>query len=260
MMTKTKRNKLSCFIITKNEELRLENTLKSVIPICDEIVVIDSGSTDKTLEIAKKYKCKIFHKDWEGYGGQKRFGEEKCQNSWVLNLDADEILPKELQEEIKNLMSQEKLKFSCYVIKQKLVYPKRTKPLPFFIQYYPIRLYNKTKIRYNNHPTKDRVPKNKLPFGTLKNSMLHFSIISIKHLNNKMMGYAELQAKTEKKRNFFYLILRVMFNYPAFFVKFYILRGHIFWGIDGIRVANIYGKYNTYKAFLFFKFKNYTFW
>ncbi len=254
-----KRNKLSCFIITKNEEARLENTLKSVIDICDEIVVIDSGSIDKTLEIAKKYGCKIFHKDWQGYGGQKRFGEEKCQNDWVLNLDADEVLPEALQEEIKNLMAQKDLEFCCYVIKQKLVYPKRQQPLPFFIQYLPIRLYNKTKIRYNNHPTQDRVPKNKLPFGTLNNYMLHFSIINTKHLNDKMMDYAQLQAQTEKKRNFFSLILRVMFNYPFFFIKFYILRGHIFWGIDGIKVAHIYGKYNTYKALSFLKFKNYTF-
>ncbi len=255
-----KQHKLSCYIITKNEEARLEKTLKSVVNICDEIIVVDSGSTDKTLEIAQKYNCKTFYKDWQGYGGQKRFGEEKCQNNWVLNLDADEVLPKELQEEITQLMSQQELEFSCYVIKQKLVYPRREKPLPFFIQYLPIRLYDKTKIRYNNHPTKDRVPKNKLPFATLKNAMLHFSIISIKHLNDKMMGYAELQAKTDPPRNFVYLISRVMFNYPAFFVKFYILRGHMFWGVDGIRVSHIYGKYNTYKAFLFFKFKNYTFW
>ena len=92
---------ISCFIIAKNEADRITKTIKSVEDLVDEIIVIDSGSTDGTQDLVKKLGCKLYYNEWPGFGPQKRFGEEKAKNKWLLNLDADEYLSNELKVEIR---------------------------------------------------------------------------------------------------------------------------------------------------------------
>jgi glycosyltransferase involved in cell wall biosynthesis len=82
---------LSAAVITKNEEERLPDCLKS-LSFADEIVVVDSGSTDRTADIARESGCRVFIEDWKGYGPQKNSALDKCRNDWVLLLDADERL------------------------------------------------------------------------------------------------------------------------------------------------------------------------
>lgn len=88
------KTRLSAAIITKDEEKNLPDCLKSV-SFADEIVVVDSGSADRTVEIAKEFGCTVFVEDWKGYGPQKNSALNKCKNEWVLILDADERVPKE---------------------------------------------------------------------------------------------------------------------------------------------------------------------
>ncbi|MBD3830925.1 MAG: glycosyltransferase family 2 protein, partial [Arcobacter sp.] len=83
--------KASAYIICQNEEKHIQRVLESVKDF-DEIIIVDSGSTDKTLEIAKEYTDKIYHQEWLGYSGQKEYAKNLCTNEWVLNLDADEEL------------------------------------------------------------------------------------------------------------------------------------------------------------------------
>lgn len=95
--------KLSVAIITLNEEENLPRTLASV-QFADEIVVIDSGSTDRTLEIAREYGAKVISEPWKGFAQQKNSAIEKCSGEWILSLDADEELTIELQQEISMLL------------------------------------------------------------------------------------------------------------------------------------------------------------
>jgi glycosyltransferase involved in cell wall biosynthesis len=97
-------SKLSVAIITRNEESNLSRTLSSV-RFADEIIVVDSGSTDRTLEIAAEFKAKLFLEPWRGFAGQKNFAIEQCTGDWILSLDADEALTPELQSEIRSLLS-----------------------------------------------------------------------------------------------------------------------------------------------------------
>jgi glycosyltransferase involved in cell wall biosynthesis len=101
------RCKLSVAIITKNEEDRLPNCLKS-LSFVDEIVVVDSESTDKTVEIAKHMGCIVFVEKWKGYGPQKSSAVQKCKNEWVLIMDADERIPAETGQEIIKILENPK--------------------------------------------------------------------------------------------------------------------------------------------------------
>src|SRR3984957_10965353 len=88
--------KISACLITLNEERNLPRCLKSVAPLVDEIVVVDSGSVDATQEIAEKFSARIVHQDWLGYVGQKNFALDQATHSWVLSIDADEEISPEL--------------------------------------------------------------------------------------------------------------------------------------------------------------------
>jgi len=97
--------KISACIITLNEERNLPRCLKSVAPLADEILVVDSGSTDATLDIAAKFGARVVGQDWLGYVGQKNFALDNASHSWVLSIDADEEISPELAtaiERIKN--------------------------------------------------------------------------------------------------------------------------------------------------------------
>ncbi|QHN04376.1 glycosyltransferase family 2 protein [Granulicella sp. WH15] len=94
---------LSVAIITLNEEHNLARTLASV-SFADEIVIVDSNSTDRTVEIAESFGAKVFQQPWMGFAAQKNFAIEKCSGTWVLSLDADEELSPELQRQIRTLL------------------------------------------------------------------------------------------------------------------------------------------------------------
>jgi glycosyltransferase involved in cell wall biosynthesis len=98
---------LSVAIITKDEERTLPDCLKSV-SFADEIVVVDSGSTDSTTEVAREYGCRVFVEQWKGFGLQKRSAIEKCTHDWILVLDADETIPDEARVEIEKAIKEPK--------------------------------------------------------------------------------------------------------------------------------------------------------
>ncbi len=87
---------LSVAIVAKNEEANLRRTLPSVVGLADEIVMVDSGSTDGTVAVAKSFGARILHQEWLGFGPQKNFAIAQCTSEWILSLDADEVLSSEL--------------------------------------------------------------------------------------------------------------------------------------------------------------------
>ena len=100
------RSTITAFIICHNEASQIRRCLRS-IAWCDEIVIVDSGSTDKTLDICKEFTEKIFHRDWDGYVTQKKFALEQCTSEWVFNIDADEEVSDSLRDEILALLEED---------------------------------------------------------------------------------------------------------------------------------------------------------
>src|SRR5690554_2629583 len=96
---------LSVYYITHNEEARLPESIEKVKGWADELIVVDSGSTDSTCKIAEAAGARVVHRDWEGFASQKAFAASLCTHAWVLDLDADEVLSDELVTNIRALFS-----------------------------------------------------------------------------------------------------------------------------------------------------------
>ena len=139
--------KLSVVLITLNSEKILFNTLEAV-KWADEIVLVDSGSTDKTLEIAQKFKAKIVYRAFDGYGSQKNFATQQASNDWILSLDDDEILTPELQKEIQSINLQN-ADFQGFKIPRSLIF--LGKLLRFSGEYkrLTLRLFNRKQGNWN---------------------------------------------------------------------------------------------------------------
>src|SRR5262245_37477804 len=94
---------VSCYIRTFNEERKIGEVVAAVRAVVDEVIVVDSGSTDATVAIAQAAGAWVIHQEWLGNGRQKRFAEEQCRNDFLLDLDADEVVSLALAEEIRAL-------------------------------------------------------------------------------------------------------------------------------------------------------------
>src|SRR5512136_2334006 len=114
-------SKLTVTIITLNEEDRIAATLEA-IRCGDEIVVVDGGSTDRTVEICQAHGCRVLHRTFDNYGPQKRFAAAQAAHDWILNVDSDEVLTPELNEEIRRLMGREEISEAAFRVPMQLVF------------------------------------------------------------------------------------------------------------------------------------------
>ena len=229
---------LSVFIITKNEEDRVGKAIKSIIDWVDEVIIIDSGSTDKTVEVCKKLGAKVIFNEWNGYGPQKVFGESLCNNDWVLNIDADEEASTELRDEIINLFGGKK-EFSGYNIQIPLFIRRHKSEIKAYTNS-PVRLYHKQKGGFSESTVHDSVIIREGEAGKLNHIIIHRSFRSYQHSVEKMNYYSTLQAKDMFSRKKKISKLRIIFEPILAFFKAYFLRRYFLLGIDGVIESYMY--------------------
>lgn len=224
---------LSVFIIAKDEAERLPRTLASVA-WAEQIVLVDSGSTDATCTVAAAAGAEVYHRDWDGYGPQKAYAEGLCRNDWVLNLDADEVVTDALAEEIAALFANGPPAPGAWALQILNVYPGDRRPRPFAADYRVVRLYHRAVGRYRAHPLFDRV---ELTPGwcaqRLSAPIHHFPLLSWHHFVDKENRYTSFQAEQARRRPLWSLRLRLYAEFPFAFVKFYLLRRHVTGGWKG---------------------------
>lgn len=235
-------HRLSCTIITLNEAERLQDCLNAVYDIADEIIVVDSGSTDGTQDIAHRFGAAFIHNDWPGYGPQKRFAEDQARNDWILNLDADEVLSEALRQDIMNWKNQSKTIPYGYTFKFITIYPHHDKPRYRADYHDYIRLYNKHHMRFRDSLTHDAVVAGNHTIGRFYGDCWHYSFRSLEHLSMKLDRYTDMQAQ-EITKPLWVMWLRRPFEYPILFLRYYFVRGHVFGGVYGLKVAHIIAKY-----------------
>ena len=167
MESKIKTLPISCFIIAKNEEDRIGKAISSVKDIVEEIIVVDSGSVDKTENVVKDHNASFIFNEWEGFGPQKRFGEEQCKNDWLLNIDADEYLTDEIKDEIIQIFNDQN-HYNFFSMKVTPIYPNWKRPRLFSASHQCVRLYNKKFGRFSNSAVHDSVETNNSKIFILK--------------------------------------------------------------------------------------------
>ena len=225
------RKQLSVTIITLNEESRIEKCINSA-SFADEIVVVDSGSSDQTVEIAKKAGARVIHQDWLGYGRQKQFAVEQAANDWVLCLDADEWLSPELSQSIQKVLERRPV-FSAYQ------FPRRNRFMGRWLRYgegYPdwsLRLFD----RNHAHWSEDDVHEKVVPdgdVGKVSGDLMHESEETMQQYLTKQDQYTTLQARRLKADGKRGSAIRMTLS-PLFrFIKFYFIRLGVLDGFPGL--------------------------
>jgi glycosyltransferase involved in cell wall biosynthesis len=232
---------ISVFVIAKNEADRLPRTLAAVRALTDDLIVVDSGSTDGTQALAQAAGARLFHRDWQGYGPQKRFAEDQCRHNWVLNLDADEWVPPELAAEISAIFAAGEPGFDAYEIRIAEVFPGEAAPHAFAYALPPVRLYRRDKGRYSASPVHDRVdlaPGARV--ARLKGIVHHFSVRSIGDQIGKLNAYSDQQVADLAARGKRVPVWRIFVEFPVAFLKAYIVRRHFVRGVYGFITAMNY--------------------
>lgn len=246
-MDKQKRYTLSVTIITLNEEDRIRACLESVKDLADEIIVLDSGSEDKTLEIVSSYTDKVFVTEWPGYGVQKQRALDKAQCDWVLSIDADEALDTEMQQWIQNFLSTDqggisgvKLPWGVTVYGKRLDYGRSARA--------PLRLvlregasFTAARVHEEIRPAPGRVI-------TGGGRLLHYTIRDYGHALEKNTQYAWLgsQKYFEKGRRCNSLLFASLSSLWTF-IHIYIFRLGILDGSVGFLTAVGYAQNNFNK-------------
>ena len=227
---------VSCFIISHNAAEYIERALTSVKNLADEIIVVDSGSTDETTKIATSYGAKVFHRTGDGHGSQKRFAEDQCSNNWLLNIDADEWLEIELAQNIRRLFEHGAPEKPLWYFRRGDIYfGDRTIHWHTNLEHVP-RLYDKRKIRFSDislHKSELTLTEKK---GTLRGVLCHAHARKVGHMIRKEMNYSKIGMRD---RYLPILIVSLFWSFPQCFLKHYFLRHHILGGRKGFSYSMI---------------------
>jgi glycosyltransferase involved in cell wall biosynthesis len=235
---------LSIFLIALNEADRIGRTLAAVRDLTDDLIVVDSGSTDDTVAIAKAHGARVIFNAWPGYGPQKRFAEDQCKHPWLLNLDGDEWVPPALADEIRAALASGAPDVDGFTIPIAEVFPGEDEPHRFAYVLKPVRLYRRDKGRYPDSTVHDRVAFTGTPkIAKLKTAIHHFSVRSIGDQMRKLNDYTTEQAADLAKRGKHVPTWRLFVEFPVSFLKAYFLRRHILRGAYGLMTAMNYGFY-----------------
>lgn len=188
-------NKISVIVITKDEEKNITDCLKS-IEWADEIIVVDADSTDKTVELVKKFTYKVYIKKWEGYVPQKKYALSLASNNWVLSLDADERITPELKNELLNITS---IELAGYKIRRRNFLLNKEITSCGWGNDYQLRLFKKDKTNLTDRLVHEGFTVDG-KVGKLKNAMLHYTFSSFSDYFSKINYYTSLKAQEMYKR------------------------------------------------------------
>lgn len=245
---------VSIFIVTLNEADRIARTLAAVAELASELVVVDSGSTDGTREIAASFGARVIQNDWPGYGAQKNIAQDHCRYPWVFNLDADEVVTPALKAEIRQLFANGEPPADAYVVKIADVIPGESAPRSLAYTYRRVRLYRKDKGRFSDSSVHDVV---QLQPGArtarLQEKIQHFSMRSLGQELTKFNAYTDAQVADLLQRGAVMPAWRLLFEFPIAFFKAYVLRRHVMGGRYGFLIAMNYAIFRHLRVAKYFE-------
>jgi len=236
---------ISATIITHNEAANVEEALRSV-SWADEIVVVDSGSTDATLEICRRYTKRVFQRDWTGYVDQKNFAVDQSSHDWIFSLDADERVSAELLGEIQSLRDKG-VGHPGYRIPRVAFFMGRWIRHGDWYPDYQLRFFHRKHGRWQGGQVHESVKIQGIP-GQLKGEILHYTYRSLSDYLRRLEIYSALAAADYAQRGKVAGGLKLLGNPLVTFIKAYILKRGFLDGVPGLMVAimgavSVYFKY-----------------
>jgi len=236
---------VSVVIVTKDEEKNIEDALKSVAD-AQEIIIVDSFSTDRTVEICKGYTDRIFQHPWQGYARQKQLAVDYATGPWVCILDADERLTAELKDEMREALS--KTVYQGFYLPRKNFFLGRWMRHSGWWPDHTLRLFRKDKASLEDREVHEKVIVDGSA-GYLKNPLEHYTYRTIGDFLRKMEKYSTLAAKEIQKKSgggsssIFSVTVKPFFT----FVKMFFLKLGFLDGAYGLLLALLYSHYTFLK-------------
>lgn len=241
-------NRISGLVITLNEEENIEQCIFSLQKVCDDIVIVDSKSTDATVDIAKSLGVKVIIQEYLGDGGQRNFGLDFCKHRWVLNLDADERLEQDAIISIKEL-NLESERYDAYEFRRKNIFHEKWIK---YTSWYPDnirRLFNQEKTKFSEATGHTKIESTN--YKVLKSHIIHYSYKDYSDMLSRLDIYSTRYAESnfdKKKAN---ILTPVLHGGFAFFKNYIIKRGFIGGSLGlNISLLNALGSYLKYAKLL----------
>jgi glycosyltransferase involved in cell wall biosynthesis len=232
---------LSVIVITHNEEKNIEACLQSVV-WAREIIVVDSQSTDRTLELAKKYTGKIFVREWMGYAGSKNFALQQCTSGWILWLDADERVTPELASEIQLKVNTNDQKYSAYEFARRAYFLGKWIKHSGWYPGYVTRLFRREKVKFDDSAVHEKVVIEG-EINRLNYDLLHFTDETLYHYLNKFNRYTTLAVEDMQRAGKIFSLYDILIRPSFLFLKMYIFRRGFLDGMHGFVLALLSASY-----------------
>lgn len=236
--------KITATIITLNEERNIARAIES-LRCCNEILVVDSGSADRTVELAEKHGARVVESPWPGYAEQKNYAAEKASNDWILSIDADEVVSEALDAEIWQL-KRNGATYDAYTM------PRLAQYLGRWILHsgwYPdrkIRLYDRRKAKWTGKFVHESLQVSGR-IGHLESNLLHFTCDSLSEHLKTMDRYTTLAAEELVSQKAKVRLRHMIFDPAWTFTRTYFLQRGFLDGLEGLTIAYMAALYTFLK-------------
>lgn len=238
--------RLSAVLITLNEEHSLPRALDSVA-WCDEIVVVDSGSTDRTVEISRSYpNCRVIDQPFLGYGPQKRRAVEAASNDWILSIDADEVLDAELQRSVQQWRESGTPEYAGYELLRRVCFMGREFRHGRESRARVLRLFDRRRGSFNTACIHERVELDG-PTGRLSGRLLHHTYRDLDEYFEKFNRYTSIMAREMQGRSRPPAAVSLALRPVLTFLQFYLVHGNWMNGFPGFAWSYLAANYRTVK-------------
>jgi glycosyltransferase involved in cell wall biosynthesis len=236
---------LSVVIIAQNEQRTIGDVLAAVKPLAQEIILVDSGSSDRTIEIAQSYGAQVRHQEWLGYAGQKNFALSLAGGDWILSLDADEILTPPLVAEIEQVLQQKSSEYAGYKIPRILYIGDIAVKHGGFYPDAQLRLFERGKGKFRDRMVHEAVILDGKA-AQLREAMKHMAYADVAGFQVAMEKYARLSTQESLRNGYrsWKISWLNLWLHPGwtFFMRYFI-RGGFMDGRLGLELSLIYSDY-----------------
>ncbi|MFL6212345.1 MAG: glycosyltransferase family 2 protein [Blastocatellia bacterium] len=246
--------KITATVITFNEEANIARALES-LAWADEIIVVDSESRDRTVEIARRYTERVIVRAWPGYSAQKNFAAAEASHDWIFSLDADEQVSDELRREIESLRQAAEPGVAAYEMPRLAFYLGRWIRHSGWYPDWKLRLYDRRRARWIGDYVHEGVEVDG-PLARLQGDLLHFTVESASAHHQRIDRYTTLAAAAARAQGKRASILSIILSPPLTFLRSYLFKLGFLDGAQGYAIARFAAHYAFLKNLKLWEMSN----